>query len=103
METITTSDLSRFGYRELEMAAELIKGYGENSRLLGDGVSLTFNLNSGYVFLTDDEFTVAMMNGDKLEIFHTCFNCGNEGFAEDFRSDKESETLRCPNCNEDIA
>lgn len=85
------------------MAAELIQGYSENSHLLGDGISLTFNLNSGYVFLTDDEFNVAMMNGDKLEIFHTCFNCGNEGFAEDFKSGEESETLRCPNCNEDIS
>lgn len=41
------------------------------------------NSYSGYVFLTDEDFSVAMMNGNTLEQFHSCPECGAEGFAED--------------------
>jgi len=41
------------------------------------------NIQSGYVFLTNSEFQVAMMNGDKLEVFYTDFETGEEGFLED--------------------
>ena len=34
-------------------------------------------------FLTDEDFNVAMMSGDTLEQFHSCPECGGEGFAED--------------------
>ena len=39
-----------------------------------------FNKMSGNVFLTNSEFQVAMMNGDTLESFYSCLQCGNEGF-----------------------
>jgi hypothetical protein len=81
-----TTDLSKFGFRELKMAAELLTAYtrgGGKPDNLGDGVTVAMNTSSGYVFLTDEDYNVAMMNGDKLEPWLNCSNCGEEGFAED--------------------
>lgn len=80
----TTTDLSEFGFRELKMAAELLSAYCESPPdFLSNDVCVMFNSYSGYVFLTDEDFKVAMMNGEKLEQFHTCPECGGEGFAEE--------------------
>jgi len=81
---IVTSDMSRFGMREREMAARLLAAYCENPpEFLGSGVRIMMNMLSGYVFLSDEDFAVAMMNGDTLEEFHSCPECGAEGFAEE--------------------
>lgn len=81
---IVTSDLSRFGYRELKMAAILLAAYCDNPpEFLSDGVTVMLNMHSGCVFLTDEDFNVGMMNGDTLEQFHSCPECGAEGFAEE--------------------
>ena len=80
----TTTDLREFGCRELKKAAELLSAYCENPpEFLSDGVHLMMNACSGFVFLTDEDFRVAMMNGRKLEQWHNCPECGAEGFAED--------------------
>ena len=80
----TTTDLSDFGFCELQMAAELLSAYCKSQpEFLGDGIQVMLNTHSGYVFLTDEDFNVAMMNGDVLEEFHSCPDCGAEGFAED--------------------
>ena len=85
-EDIVTSDLSHFGMRELKMAAKLLVAYcAAPPDFLGNGLCVMMNMHSGYVFLTDEEFTVAMMNGDKLEQFHSCSECGAEGFAEELQ------------------
>jgi hypothetical protein len=80
-----TNDLSRFGFRELKMAAQLLTAFTNYpySTQLGDGITIYMNSNSGNVFLSDEDFNVAMMNGDKLEDFYTCPECGREGFAEE--------------------
>ena len=87
MNDPTTTDLRDFGYRELRMAGELLTAYKTDrdvsERLDGGGVHVVFNRNSGYVFLSDDDYNVAMMNGDRLEDWHVCGYCGAEGFAED--------------------
>lgn len=95
MNDTVTSDLSKFGFRELKMAAELLTAYCANSKdvELGDGVHVCMNSNSGFVFLSDEDFNVAMMNGDKLEMFHSCPECGREGFAEEIGWNHE--TGRC--------
>ena len=90
----TTDDLRAFGFRELKMAAELLSAYCQDPPgFLGHGVHLMMNTYSGCVFLTDEDFNVAMMNGDRLEQFHFCPECGAEGFAEDM-PDKEC----CQSC-----
>ncbi len=93
----TTTDLSQFGYRERKLAAEILTASVEQGfpdDFTDDGVTVMMNMNSGNVFLTNDEFQVAMMNGDKLESFYSCPMCGHEGFAEDMphgEGDKECQ------------
>jgi len=97
----TTTDLTDFGCRERELAKELLQAWNEQGlpeEFYEDGIQIMFNTNSGNVFLTNSDYQVAMMNNGKLEMYYTCPNCGNEGFAE--------ETLtqdgKCENCEEQI-
>ncbi len=83
---IITTDLSDFGYRELMELELLLKAYREKGLpkdFSADEVVPTFNMNSGNVFLTNSDYQVAMLNGDKLESFYNCPQCGHEGFLED--------------------
>lgn len=84
---MTTTNLSDFGYRELDMAADLLKEYanGKNScpYFSDNGVQLMMNQNSGNVFLTDNDCNVLMMNGDSLEGFYHSPYEGHEGFFDD--------------------
>ena len=95
---ITTTDLAQFGYREKEMAAELLQAMikqGLPEDFYDDGVTVMMNRNSGNVFLTNSEYQVAMMNGDKLESFYNCPYCGHEGFKEDMKHKaKDAECRR---------
>lgn len=86
---MNTRNLSEYGYRELDMAGDLLKAIGKQGLPNGfndDGVTVEFNPNSGYVFLVNDDDQTAMMNGDKLEHYLSCGYCGAEGFKEDFES-----------------
>lgn len=84
-----TRDISKMGYREIDMAADLMKKYanggqweGENN--LSDGVAVEFNPSSGNVFLVDEDYNTAMLNDeDKLEMFLNCGYCSAEGFASE--------------------
>ena len=81
---MTTTDLSKFGYREKAMAAVLLQHCSNlPDDFHNDDVKVMMNTQSGCVFLTNSEYQVAMMNGDKLESFYNCHNCGHEGFLED--------------------
>lgn len=83
------NDLSKFGYRELNIAAELLKALANGQGdFLNDNIQLEFNPNSGNVFVYDDEYNTGMMNGDKFEQHYLCGVCGAEGFADDFADDK---------------
>jgi hypothetical protein len=84
----TTTDLSKFGHRELKKLEFLLKAMREKG--LPDDfdnseVTPMMNVDSRNVFLTNDSYEVAMMNGDALEKWHTCSYCGHEGFLEDFK------------------
>lgn len=83
-DTIVTSDLTKFGYRELDMAGDLLKAYAKNGcDFLGYDTNVFMNSNSGNVFLADEDGGVGMMNGDKLEQWFSCPECGAEGFDND--------------------
>jgi len=97
-DPIVTCDLSRFGYRELQEAAKLLTAYCEEAStafFLGDNVQLCFNTNSGYVFLTDEDYNVGMLNDEgKISQWHSCPICSFEGFLEDMQhnpDDKECQ------------
>lgn len=87
MNTVT-HDLAEFGWRELTLAKDLLNALieqGTPDNFEYDGISIAFNKNSGYVFLTNNEYQVAMMNGDKLESYYTCSECGVEGFKDEIK------------------
>ena len=94
MNDITTTDLSKFGYREREMAAELLNAsikQGFPDDFEDYETTIMFNTYSGNVFFTNSDFQVAMMNDDKLESFYSCPYCGHEGFAEDMEHDPKDD------------
>ena len=99
MDEIVTSDLSRFGYREKEMASELLKAHCSSehdiTKQLGSDVRVYMNTHSGYMFLSDGDYNVAMMNGDYLEDVLVCSECGNEGFVEEI---EDSDNECCKQC-----
>jgi len=92
MSNITTTDLADFGARERHMLVELLTAW--NNQGLPNGFDASevrpmMNTQSGYVFLTNADFDVAMMNGHTLERWYTCPECGNEGFAEDIEDGQD--------------
>lgn len=85
---IVTADLSEYGFRELDEAADLLKAYAANgSDFLESGVALNLNKNSGYVFLTDENYNVGVMEDGKVVQFYSCPICGYEGTQEDALND----------------
>lgn len=93
MKEITTTDLTRFGYRERCMAEELLQAWREQGLpddFEADEVTIMFNTYSGCVFLTNSEYQVAMMNGDKLESFYTDPETGEEGFLEELTNEAKA-------------
>jgi hypothetical protein len=95
----TTTNLSDFGSRERWILVELLTAWdkqGLPDDFEEDEVTVMMNRNSGNVFLTNSEFQIAMMNGNNLEIFYTCSNCGHEGFKEDCQLNNDGCNECCP-------
>lgn len=99
MEVI--SDLSRFGFQELKEAAKLLTAYADadskGAEFLGSGINIMFNTSSGYVFLTDSDYNVGMLNDGDLEQFFTCSDCGKEGFLEEWGKEEDKDDT-CEGC-----
>lgn len=90
----TTTDLKKFGFRELKMAAELLAAYCENPpEFLRDGIELMMNTSSGNVFLTDEDFNVAMMNGERLDAWLFTPYDGHEGFLDELTDQHDPQDL----------
>ena len=99
-----TSDLEDFGWRELRIARDLLDSMIED-KLPEDfsdgGIRVAFNTYSGKVFLTNDDYQVAMLNGEgALESWYHCPECGEEGFADDTKWDYEERL--CGVCSGEI-
>ena len=93
MTDIVTNDFSKFGSREREMAEDLLKAWREQGlpeNFDNEKVSIFLNLQSGYVFLSNEEYQVAMMNGGKLEFFYTDFETGEEGFLDELSDEAKN-------------
>ena len=58
----------------------------------------TLNQESGYCFLTNSDYQVAMMNEGKLSMFINCSECGREEYEQDW--DLESGLTTCKGCKE---
>jgi hypothetical protein len=80
-----TRDLMDFGRRELQLAGNLLRLFRsdkDHTLRLGDKITPEFNPDTGLVFLVDEEFNVAMINGQYLEDWLLCPHCGTEGFKD---------------------
>jgi len=87
---IVTADLSGFGYREIEEAIKLLTAY-KNANFEEDNfflfnLSLNLNVNSGFVFLSDEGYNVGIINDNgKIEQFISCAYCGKEGLKSELK------------------
>ncbi len=91
-----TENLAEFGYREIEMLNKLLTAWLNNGLpedFCNSLVKPALNRNSGYVFLVNDEYQVAMLNEDKLELFYTLPYSGIEGFLSDLIAENEVYSL----------
>lgn len=98
-QNITTTNLSEFGVRERDILIDLVQAWrdqGLPKDFCDDEVVPMLNTQSGHVFLTNDDYQVAMLNGEILEIWYSCPNCGHEGFFETCKLTDEG-------CNQCIA
>ena len=87
------TDLSRFGIRELyevEKLLEAMRTQGLPHDFFRAGVCPVWNMDSGLVFLTNDDYQVCLLNRDKsyldshkLESWYSCPICGHEGFLDE--------------------
>jgi len=71
MTNIVQVNLEGFGFRELDIASKLlskVSEYGYPRDFSDAGISLAFNTHSGYVFLTNEDYQVLMLENDKLTI-----------------------------------
>lgn len=94
MEVIT-HDLNEFGNRQLLEVARLIEEYGnKGADFLTDKISINLNKNSGYVFLSDEDFNVGMLNNGKLEQWFSCPYCGHENFKENMEHEPQDEECK---------
>jgi hypothetical protein len=85
-----TEDLSEFGYREISLLCELLNAWVTNGlpeHFGTGGVKPALNKMSGYVFLTNEDYEVAMLNGNTLEAFYSLPYSGEEGFLADLISE----------------
>ncbi len=97
-----TSDLGRFGGRELSLLTDLLiaaRDQGFPMDFDTTHIIPMMNMDSGDVFFTNDDFQVAMMNGRYLEMVYFCSDCGNEGFADEIAWDRELDL--CGACAKD--
>ena len=86
-----TEDLADFGYREQREAQNLFEAWKSNGLPVdfwNNGVKIGFNMNSGYVFLTNSDYQVAMSTTNEqaqLELysFYTSPYEGKEGSFDD--------------------
>lgn len=100
MNEVTTTNLAHFGRKERIELIALLNAWvyqGLPKDFYDDEVVPMLNRKSGFVFLTNSDFQCCMMNGDKLEQWLTCGECGNEGFAEDIQLFEDS----CNECCQD--
>ena len=94
---MTTTNLSDFGYRELTILKELLKAMREQGLpddFYDEEVHPMMNQSSGNVFLTNSDYQVAMLNGDKLESFYFLSYHGNEGFLDELIEEYDNGNIK---------
>jgi hypothetical protein len=96
MTNYYTENLSEFGARELGELHEILTAWLEKglpNNFCEAEVRPAMNKASGYVFLVNEDYQVAMLNGDSLEIYHTLPYSGIEGFLCDIIDENNPEDM----------
>lgn len=95
----TTTDLADFRARERRMLVDILiawEKHGLPENFYTEEVRPMMIRSSGNVFLTNSEFQVAMLTDEnKLEMWHSCPNCGHEGFSGDCDINEDNECNEC--------
>ena len=105
-ENPLTTDISKM---DLSEVTPMLTAYQEENTTrafrvmwVGVGTIPTLNQESGYCFLTNEEYQVAMMNDGKLSMFISCGECGREDFEQNwiwtYKDDYDSS--KCEGCQE---
>lgn len=82
MKEYTTTNFSDFYQNDLIALLTAWQRQGLPEDFNQSNVHPMQNNCSGHLFLINDDLQVAMLNGDKLESWYYCSECGHEGFAE---------------------
>lgn len=90
-----TENLADFGYREYEELKKILEAWFDGNGLPDDfddsGVRPAFNRNSGYVFLTNDDYQVAIEVDGQLESFYTTPYEGFEGTYDELIEEADED------------
>lgn len=92
MDSPYTENLADFGSRERGMFIDLLTAWQETGLPAGfddSKVRPAMNRNSGAVFLVNEEYQTAMLNGERLELWHFTPHHGHEGFLSDLLYEHE--------------
>ena len=82
-----------WGWREISEGSKLLELFFDDkmSRAFHaifeqdpNNLTLGFNDSSGYVWLQDENYNIAMVSKGRLDIYFTDSETGEEGFIEDF-------------------
>ena len=102
-ENPLTTDISKM---DLSEVTPMLTAYQEENTTrafkamwIDDGTIPTLNQESGYCFLTNEEYQVAMNYDGKLSMFISCPECGREDFEQYWLSINQFE-LKCEGCKE---
>ncbi len=96
MTNYYTENLADFGMRETRMLKDILTAWVDNGlpdNFDNQGVHPAMNKSSGYVFLVNEDYQVAMLNGEDLEEFHSLPYGGAEGFLSDLVNEYAPDDL----------
>lgn len=96
MTSYYTENLADFGFREIRMLRDTLDAWVEHGlpdEFYSEGVRPAMNTSSGYVFLVNEDYQVAMLSDEKLEIYHTLPYSGKEGFLSDLIDENSPDDL----------
>ncbi|MFA6063837.1 MAG: hypothetical protein WC736_14715 [Gallionella sp.] len=82
--------------RERHLVADILNAWntgGLPDTFDASGAKFAFNSNSGNVFLVNDDYQCAMMNGDALAVFYSTPYDGLEGFIGDLLTENDPSAI----------
>ena len=103
MENYLTTDISKM---DLSEVTEMLTAYQNETTTpafkamwYDDETIPTLNQESGYTFLTNSDYQVAMMNEGKLSMFINCRECGREEYEQEWIETRPRKPT-CEGCEE---